>query len=212
MIGRFLADAFGVCPAHFGVLFCSFARLQIQTSRLLDRVVSGAHFLTGAVFECDIARRRFAAVLCCIRSDVTLCTLSTVIYLYRMCQCGLHAVLRYTYSPPCCRTFQYHRTFIPSQCLCGTIFTTLYSMVCDWSVSRAGSMFFDWPKLLAPFFSSTGFPFSSFFLGWYSGAGVLGLIGRKSFFPSRALPIFFQNNNYNTYALAPKLYANIFFL
>ena len=32
--------------------------------KLLDRVVSGARFLTGGVFECDIAHRRSVAVLC----------------------------------------------------------------------------------------------------------------------------------------------------
>ena len=32
--------------------------------KLLDRVVSGARFLTGRVFECDIAHRRSVAVLC----------------------------------------------------------------------------------------------------------------------------------------------------
>ena len=32
--------------------------------RLLDRVVSGASFLTGGVFECDLAHRRSVAVLC----------------------------------------------------------------------------------------------------------------------------------------------------
>ena len=31
---------------------------------LLDRVVSGASFLTGGVFECDLAHRRSVAVLC----------------------------------------------------------------------------------------------------------------------------------------------------
>ena len=32
--------------------------------RLLDRVVSGASFLTGGVFECDLAHCRSVAVLC----------------------------------------------------------------------------------------------------------------------------------------------------
>ena len=32
--------------------------------RLLDRVVSGARFLIGGMFECDIAHRRSVAVLC----------------------------------------------------------------------------------------------------------------------------------------------------
>ena len=31
---------------------------------LVDRVVSGASFLTGGVFECDLAHRRSVAVLC----------------------------------------------------------------------------------------------------------------------------------------------------
>ena len=32
--------------------------------KLLDRAVSGARFLTGGVFECDICHRRSVAVLC----------------------------------------------------------------------------------------------------------------------------------------------------
>ena len=32
--------------------------------KLLDRVVSGASFLTAGVFECDLAHRRPVAVLC----------------------------------------------------------------------------------------------------------------------------------------------------
>ena len=32
--------------------------------KLLNRAVSGARFLTGGVFECDIAHRRSVAVLC----------------------------------------------------------------------------------------------------------------------------------------------------
>ena len=32
--------------------------------KLLDRAVSGARFLTGGVFECDIAHRLSVAVLC----------------------------------------------------------------------------------------------------------------------------------------------------
>ena len=49
---------------------------------------------------------------------------------------------RYTYTPPCCRTSQYCITLFSSQCLCGTIFPTLHSMVCDWRVSRTGQYFF----------------------------------------------------------------------
>ena len=36
--------------------------------RLLDRVVSGASFLTGGVFECDLAHGRSVAVLCMLNT------------------------------------------------------------------------------------------------------------------------------------------------
>ena len=50
----------GFCLASFGVLFCSL----VLDLKLMDREVSGARFLTGGVFECDISRRRSVAVLC----------------------------------------------------------------------------------------------------------------------------------------------------
>ena len=65
MIGHFLRDAFGVlyCPFWSTVLQCG-ADIHLK---LLDRVVSGAWFLTGGgVFECDIPHRRYAAVLCMV--------------------------------------------------------------------------------------------------------------------------------------------------
>ena len=40
--------------------------------KLLDSAVSGARFLTGGVFECDIAHCRSVAVLCML-SGVTRC-------------------------------------------------------------------------------------------------------------------------------------------
>ena len=42
-------------------MWCSAADTHLK---LLDRVVSGARFLTGRLFECDIAHRRSIAVLC----------------------------------------------------------------------------------------------------------------------------------------------------
>ena len=42
-------------------LWCSAADTH---NKLLDRVVSGARFLTRGVFECDISHRRSVAVLC----------------------------------------------------------------------------------------------------------------------------------------------------
>ena len=60
MIERFWEMLLGFCPASFGVL-CSAADTHLE---LLDRAVSGARFLTGGVFECDISHRRSVAVLC----------------------------------------------------------------------------------------------------------------------------------------------------
>ena len=65
MIDRFLGDAFGVVSCQFwSIVLLSGALLPIQNLKLLDRAVSGARFLTGGVFECDISHRRSVAVLC----------------------------------------------------------------------------------------------------------------------------------------------------
>ena len=46
---------------YCSTVWCSAADTHL---RLLDRVFSGASFLTGGVFECDLAHRRSVAVLC----------------------------------------------------------------------------------------------------------------------------------------------------
>ena len=46
---------------YCSAVWCSAANTHLK---LLDRAVSGARFLTGGVFECDIAHRRSVAVLC----------------------------------------------------------------------------------------------------------------------------------------------------
>ena len=63
MIDRFLGDAFGVLSSQFWStkVWCSAADTHLK---LLDHAVSGARFLTGDVFECDIAHRQSLAVLC----------------------------------------------------------------------------------------------------------------------------------------------------
>ena len=68
-----------------------------------------------------------------------------VLYLDRMCQCGLHAVLgshigiliRLLVAEP-----RSTGLLFPSQCPCGTILLTQYSMVWDWQVSKAGPVLF----------------------------------------------------------------------
>ena len=105
--------------------------------------------------------------VCFKRSGVTRCTVLMVLYLDRMCQCGVHAVLwshigtliRHLAAEPCSTA----GLLFPSRCPSGTILLTPYSMVWDWRVWRAGPMLLYWPKLLYPYYSLLlSFPFSSF--------------------------------------------------
>ena len=86
--------------------------------KLLDRAVSGARFLAGGVFECDIFHCRSVAVLCmlykirCNQVHPLNGALPGPYVPVRVTRCGLVAH-RYTYAPPHCRTLQYSRTFIP---------------------------------------------------------------------------------------------------
>ena len=85
--------------------------------KLLDRAVSGARFITGGVFECDIAHLRSVAVLCMlykIRCN-TVHPLNVALpdpYVQVWVTRGAVVAHRYTYAPPRCRTSQYSRTFI----------------------------------------------------------------------------------------------------
>ena len=99
---------------YCSAVWCSAADTHLN---LLDRAVSGAWFLTGGVFECDIAHRWSVAVLC---------------MLYKIRWKAMHPLNgalpgphvpvritrsalvthRYTDAPPRCRTSQYCRTFI----------------------------------------------------------------------------------------------------
>ena len=105
---RFLGDAFGFLswPFWSTVLQCG-ARLPITHLKLLDRAVSGARFLTGVVFECDIAHCRFVAVLCMlykIRSNPVHplhCALPGPCVPVRITR-GALVAHRCTYAPPLC--------------------------------------------------------------------------------------------------------------
>ena len=79
----------------YEVLSCPFWSTDAHL-KLLDRTVSGARFLTGGVFECDIAYRRSVAVLC---------------MMYKI-RCTPLVAHRYTYAPPRWRTSQYCVTCI----------------------------------------------------------------------------------------------------
>ena len=109
MIDHFLKDASGVlsCPFWSSVLQCD-ARLPIHTFK---RAVSGARFLTGGVFECDIAHRRSVAVLCKlynIRCN-PMHPLNDALpgpYVPVRVTRGALVEHRYTYAAPRCRTPQ----------------------------------------------------------------------------------------------------------
>ena len=85
--------------------------------KLLDRAVTGARFLTGGVFECDIAHRRSVAVLCmlykirCKAMHPLNGALPGPSLPVRV-TCGALVTHQFTYAQPSCRTSQYSRTFI----------------------------------------------------------------------------------------------------
>ena len=96
-------------------VWCSAADTRLK---LLYRVVSGARFLTGGVFECGISHRRSVAVLCMLYNircnpvhplNGALPGPYVPVWVTR----GALVAHRYTYAPPRCRTSQYSRTFIP---------------------------------------------------------------------------------------------------
>ena len=60
----------GLCSACFAVLFCSVGSAADTHLKLLDRVVSGVRFLTGGVYEYNIAHRDRFCMLCKIRCNL----------------------------------------------------------------------------------------------------------------------------------------------
>ena len=188
---------------YCSAVWCSAADTHLK---LLDRAVSGARILTGGVFECDIVNRRFVAVLCMlykIRCKAMHSLNGMVLYLDRMCQCGLHAVLwshigtlmHRLAAEPCSRA----GLLFPSRCPCGTILLAPYSMVLDWRVSRAGPMLFYWPKMLYPFYNLLLF-FPSLLSVYRLVLWGWGLLTDRVYITlslSLALPTFFNNNNNN---------------
>ena len=79
---------------------------------------------------------------------------------------------RHSFAPPCCRTSQYPRTFVPSLCLFGTILVTLCLMVWDWRVSISEPMLSCWHEL---FFCLILFYLLIPSMGWLCRVGVSGL-------------------------------------
>ena len=132
---------------YCSAVWCSAADTHLK---LLDRAVSGARFLTGVVFDCDISHRRSVAVLCMLykmrcNPVHSLNGALPLPYVSVRVTRGAQVAHRYTYAPPCCRTLQYSTLLFPSRRTSGTILLTPYSMVWDWRVSREGPMLLYWP-------------------------------------------------------------------
>ena len=115
---------------HCSVVWCWAADTH---QKLQDRVVSGASFLSVTLKIVDQCR-----YVCCLRSGVNRCKLFMVLYL---CQCGFQVVIWshigilvhiLAADPPSTAGLLFPLS------VCVTISLTLYSMVWDWQVSRAG--------------------------------------------------------------------------
>ena len=107
----FVLPALEYCSA----VWCSAADTHLQ---LLGRVVSGAGFLAGGVFNCNISHRRSVAVLCMLykigcNPKHPLCGSLPVLYVLIRVTRGALIAHRYTYVPLRCRISQYRRTLIP---------------------------------------------------------------------------------------------------
>ena len=132
-------------------------------------------FLTGGVFDCDLAHHRSVAVLCMlykIRCNPMhpLCGALPVPYVPVRVTRGAVIAHRFTYAPPCCRTSQYRWTFIP---LLVSLWNDLSDLMFD-GVGLAGfkssANAFLLVLLLTHLLSPAVFPFSSFIL--WVGVGL----------------------------------------
>ena len=177
VIDRFLLDASGFCPARFGALFCSLVlgcsvlgSAAVWCLKQLDRAVSGARFLAGGVFECDISHCRSVAVLCMLYKircnpvhplNGALPGPYVPARVTRGALVAIDTLMHCLAAEPCSTVgLLFH-----SRCPSGTILLIPFLMVWDWRVSRAGPMLLYCPKLLYPYYSLLLFlPFSSFCL------------------------------------------------
>ena len=121
---------------YCSAVWCSAADTHLK---LLDRVVSVTRFLTGGVFECDIAHRRSVAILCMLYKIKCnpmhpLNDAQAGPYVPVRVTRGAFVAHRYTYAPPRCRTSEYRITFVP---LSASLWNDLADPVFD-GVGQAG--------------------------------------------------------------------------
>ena len=137
---------------YCSAVWCSTADTHLKP---LDRAVSGARFLSGGVFEYDIAHRRSVAVLCMLYKircnpvhplNGALPGPYVPVRLHAVLSSHIGTLMHCLAAEPRSTT----GLLFPSRCPSGTILLIQYSMVWDWRVSRAGTMLFYSPKLLYP--------------------------------------------------------------
>ena len=153
-------------------VWCSAAYIHLK---LLDRIVSGARFLTAqwyvSVRHCSssIWGSTVNAVWDQVHTDAHSPRCSTCVICATVLSSHICILKRLITTEP--RSIA--GPLLSSQCPCGTILLTLYSMVSDRHFFRAGPMFIYWPKLLDPFLPFSVFPFLFFLsIGWFCWAGV----------------------------------------
>ena len=100
---------------HCSAVWCSAADSHLK---LLDRVVRSAGLLAGGVLECNLAHRRSVAELCMLSNIKSnpmhpLSGTLTLPYVPASVTLGSLVAHMHSFSAPRCRTFQYHRTFVP---------------------------------------------------------------------------------------------------
>ena len=153
LLGRWFGGFVLPVLEYSSAVWCSAAYTHLK---LLDRVVSGARFLTGGVFECDLAPRRSVAVLCMLFK--IWCNPLHPLYgalpvpyvpvlVTRSAVIAHGTILRLLAAEP--RSIA--GLLFPFQYLCGTILVTPYSMVWDWRISWSGPMPFYLTSCSLPF-------------------------------------------------------------
>ena len=136
LLGRCFAGFVLPILEYCSAVWCSAADTYLK---LLDCVVSGARFLTGGVFEYDIAYRRSVAILCmlykiwCNPVHPLNGALPEPYVPVRVTR-GALVAHRVTYALPRCRTSQYRSSFIS---LSVSLWNDLASLVFD-GVGLAG--------------------------------------------------------------------------
>ena len=106
LLGRYFRGFVLPVLEYCSAVWCSAADTHLK---LLYRAVRGARFLTGGLFECDIAHRRSVAVLCMLYKIMCnpMHPLNGALpgpYVPVRDTRGALVAHRYTYAPPRCKT------------------------------------------------------------------------------------------------------------